>query len=88
METGSTVILVDKEGKILDAVTVIVMGDVNGDGLVNVKDAALISRMEAGKGNIQGDAKLAADIDSNGAVLLSDASHILSYIEGKDDILS
>ena len=88
METGSTVILIDKEGKILDAVTVIVMGDINGDGLVNVKDAALISRMEAGKVNIQGDAKLAADIDSNGVVLLSDASHILSYIEGKDDILS
>lgn len=88
METGSTVVLVDKEGKILDAVTVIVMGDINGDGVANVKDAALISRMNASKVNIQGDSKLAADIDSNGVILLSDASHILNYIEGKDEILS
>lgn len=88
METGSTINLVDKNGKILDSVTVIVMGDVNGDGLVNIKDASLISRAQVGKENIQGDAFLAADIDLDGDVLQPDASIILEYIEGKNTVLS
>lgn len=88
METGSTINLIDENGKILDSVTVILMGDVNGDGLVNIKDASIISRAQVGKGSILGDAYLAADIDSDGNVLQKDASIILSYIEGKKTIFS
>lgn len=88
METGSRIILIDKNGKVLDTVTVIVMGDVNGDGIVNVKDATMISRKQVNKENILGDAKLAADIDNSGEILQSDASIILEYIEGKKTVLS
>lgn len=88
METGSTINLVDENGKILDSVTVILMGDVNGDGLVNIKDASLIQRKESGKETIQGDSFLAADVDMDGDVSGKDASRILEYLEGKKTVLS
>lgn len=88
METGSTINLVDNNGKIIDSITVILMGDVNEDGIVNVKDASLISRSFVNKDNLVGNAYLAADVSLNGEVLQEDISIILSYIEGKDTILS
>lgn len=91
LETGSTICLVDNNGNILDVVTVIVMGDVNGDGVVNNKDAALIHRFVVGRepnAFTDENYRLAADVDGDNFITTKDSSLILTYLEGMNNILS
>ena len=56
------------------------MGDVNGDGLVNAADAALILRYDAGIIELEDYELEAADMDGDGQVTYLDAKTLLRYI--------
>ena len=82
METGSTISLVDNTGKILDVVTVVVLGDVNADGKVNNRDASMVLRYTVDKQNLNELELLAADSNGDGFANGRDVSVILRYIKG------
>ena len=48
--------------------TIVVSGDTNGNGIVELADMILANRLRLGKNNLQGEYLLAADFDKNGKV--------------------
>ncbi len=71
MGTGTTVTLI-YEGEVYDTYTIIIAGDVNGDGLVDAIDYLLLDLMEASEVMLSGAEKLAADLDGDSEVTSSD----------------
>lgn len=78
--TGGTMVAtatnVDYDGKVTVSYHVIVIGDVNGNGVIDAADAALIARFSTGVGTLEGDALLAADANRDGLVNAKDAKLI------------
>ncbi len=56
------------------------VGDVNGDGLISIKDATLIRKYQVGLAKLSQEAMLAGDINLDGEVNVRDASLISSYV--------
>jgi len=82
MATGYKVVLV-VEGETVDSYTVVVFGDVDGDGNVNVNDIAAI-RTHIASANLAG-ANLAAanaDRDDAGNVNVNDIAAVRMHIAG------
>ena len=71
--TGAVIRLMDGPA-IKDAVTVIVKGDVTGDALVDGKDTAAILGHITGKTPLSGAYLIAADMDADGKITVSDAA--------------
>ena len=66
--TGYTVNLVAADGTTAQSVTLVIKGDVNGDGLVGIGDLVL-----AAQGNtLEGAYAVAADMNEDGAVGIGD----------------
>ena len=59
--------------------TVVKMGDVSGDGLIDARDASRILKYSVGTYKIENEYKQASDISKDGAVDARDASRILKY---------
>lgn len=74
--TGMTVKLIDGETTV-DEVTVIVKGDLNGDGIVAAADARLALRAATGLENLSDAQNQAGNIDSAGGISAADARTIL-----------
>ncbi len=83
LETGATVCMVDNNGRILDALTVVVTGDVNSDGSVSNKDAAKLMRYMVNKEQLADIGLLAADTNADGHVSLQDVAVLQQYLIGK-----
>ena len=62
----------------------LILGDVDGDGLVSVFDATRIQRWLAGLDQIDDQHKLCADVDGDGDVTVFDATVIQRWIAGLD----
>lgn len=74
--TGATVNVKNTSGTVVDTYTVIIFGDVNGDGDVTATDAAVLEVATVG-GTIEGVANsFAADINGDGGVTPTDAATI------------
>lgn len=58
-------------------------GDVNGDGIVNSTDAAIVYRSVNGRYTLTDSQKLSADVNGDGAVNSTDAALIYRYTNGK-----
>ena len=58
------------------------LGDANGDGVVNVKDATEIQKAVAGLLTLNETEKLYADADQNGVVNIKDATAIQKWVAG------
>lgn len=58
-------------------------GDVNGDGIINSTDAAIVYRSVNGRYTLTDSQKLAADVNGDGAVNSTDAALIYRYTNGK-----
>lgn len=67
----STYILIENE---------VVLGDVNGDGIINIKDSALLRRYVAGW-NVEQNV-VAADVDGDGIINIKDSALIRRYVAG------
>ena len=56
------------------------LGDVNGDGEVNIIDATAIQRHIAGTAVLEGDSLRAADANGDGTVDIDDVTAIQKYV--------
>ena len=88
MATGDTVVLLDGDGRVLDTVTVVVAGDVNADGRVNNKDAAMLLRYTVNKEQLTALPMLAGDTNGDGHVSVRDVSVLQQYLLGMETPLS
>lgn len=81
-----TVISFSNGGKVVDEVTVVVTGDMTGDGLVNNKDAAMITRYLVEKETADFAQMVAIDVNGDGYINNRDASMVSRYLVGKETI--
>ncbi|MBR3975581.1 MAG: leucine-rich repeat protein [Clostridia bacterium] len=80
LATGMQMVLTDEKGNVLDTVTVVVPGDVNGDGEVKAADARSALRAAVKLDTLSDCEKAAADLDTTSSahsVNSADARHIL-----------
>lgn len=80
--TGTVISLMDGE-TVLDSVTVVMTGDINGDGVINVRDAAMTHRALLGKESASHLQTIAMDCNGDGSVDNKDAAMILQVLVGK-----
>ena len=78
VRTGDEVVLYNEDDTVKTKFTIIIMGDVSGDGKVNLNDVSLILKHIA-EWNVEINSA-AADVDGSGTVNISDASLILKKI--------
>lgn len=77
--TGCTVRLIDASGNTMDSLTVVIRGDVNGDGSIDGMDAVLIRAIAGGMlggDNVTAAQKAAGDVNFDGTVTSVDAEHL------------
>ncbi len=85
--TGCTVSLLLSGAKV-DTVTIIVLGDVTGDGIVDSTDYLRIKSNFLGKISLESYNFKAADVDSNGVVDSTDYVRIKSHFIGAIDLFA
>lgn len=81
--TGTTVKLV-VEGEELDSKVFVVTGDMNGDGIINNRDVAMMNRYLVDKINPADYQILAVDVNGDGSVNNRDAAMLARYLVGKE----
>lgn len=77
--TGCTVRLIDASGNTMDSLTVVIRGDVNGDGSIDGMDAVLVRAIAGGMlggDNVTAAQKAAGDVNFDGTVTSVDAEHL------------
>ena len=79
VKTGLTIKL-EINGIVHDEAIIIIRGDINEDGLVNVIDKSILSEHVLRLNNIEGYRTYAADIDSNDSINITDKSKLSEYI--------
>lgn len=83
--TGSVIKFMNGEN-VLDEVYVVVTGDMNGDGYVNNRDAAMITRYLVEKETADFCQMVAIDVNGDGFVNNRDASMVSRYLVGKEEL--
>ena len=84
--TGTVIKLMNGE-TLLDSETVIITGDMTGDGLLNNRDVAMVNRYLVGKVEPQECQILALDLNGDGYINNKDAAMAARYLVGKDAII-
>ena len=77
-------VVISKDGKVVDTFELIVKGDVNGDGIADAEDSSLIKAYRAKLTDLSGAFLTAADIDKDGEVTVVDV-RLLLYHRAKVD---
>lgn len=75
-----------ENGKLVAAKAIVLYGDVNGDGKINVLDAIIINRYTIKLSNISSTYLVAADVNKDGKVNVLDAIIINRYTIGLSEI--
>jgi hypothetical protein len=83
--TGTKVNLYEG-GILIDTVTVVVLGDVDGNGVINAEDSNLVKSSFLRKATLTDIQKEAADADGNGIVNTTDYLRIRAHVLGKQNI--
>jgi beta-N-acetylglucosaminidase len=84
--TGSVIRVVDQDDKTTYNYTVVMYGDVNGDGVITASDYILIKNYIMKKTTLSQVSLKGADSNKNGTVTASDYVVIKNYILGKTNI--
>lgn len=79
--TGCCIQLKDGSG-VKDELTVLILGDTNGDGNLASNDYLRVKRCFEGVLNLEGVYKLAADVNNSGEIDTADYMRIKLYFEG------
>ena len=85
VSTGMTVKL-EYGGRTIQSLTVVVTGDVNGDGSISITDALQIKSYLLQKGTLSEAGTIAADTNADGTVSITDFLQVKSKLLGKSDI--
>lgn len=85
VSTGMTVKL-QYAGKTIQTLTVVVTGDVNGDGGISITDALQIKSYLLQKGTLSAAGAIAADTNGDSTVSITDFLQIKGKLLGKNDI--
>lgn len=81
--TGTQVKLFNGSNAV-DAKTVVVTGDMTGDGIINNRDVAMMNKKLIDKADAQECQMLAIDVNGDGYVNNKDAAMVARYLVGKD----
>ena len=81
--TGAVTVTITTEKQ--EAPAVYLIGDVNCDGVINIKDVTAVQRHCAEYETLEGNGALAADADGDGSVTVNDATCIQLYIAEYSD---
>lgn len=85
--TGDKVRILDSNGAVFREFTVILYGDINGDGEISIKDAYLMRRHILGEASLTGVYRTAADVSrNNDGITIKDAYIIKRHILGESRI--
>ncbi len=85
--TGDKVRILNSSGAVFREFTVVLYGDVNGDGEISIKDAYLMRRHILGETRLSGIYQTAANVSkSNGGITIKDAYIIKRHILGESKI--
>lgn len=79
--TGATVTLKDSNGVEVETYTLIIFGDVDGNGTINSLDISAITLYTQNAGSLNDTAMFAADVDGNNAVNSLDISVVTLYTQ-------
>ena len=87
------VVKLELNGKVYDQLTLVLKGDVDGDGYVVAADVTLTKNYSSGKVELDAIEEVAADIDCDGYVVAADVTYIKNFSSGKinkltDDVLA
>ncbi len=74
------------QGNVVKEYTIIVTGDVNGDGNISITDIVTVNNSLLGKKPLTGVYVDAADVDNNGKVTITDIVKINNKLLGKSNI--
>ncbi|MDO4282579.1 MAG: Ig-like domain-containing protein [Clostridia bacterium] len=83
--TGSTVQIL-RNGNMIKEYTILIYGDVNGDGNISPSDYVKVKNTILGKENLENIFKVAGDVNRDGDISPSDYVKIKNKILGKEDI--
>ena len=81
--TGTQVKLFNGNNAV-DTKTVVVTGDMTGDGIINNRDVAMMNKKLIDKAGAQECQMLAIDVNGDGYVNNKDAAMVARYLVGKD----
>ena len=81
--TGSQIKLYNGD-EVTDTRTMIITGDMTGDGIINNRDVAMFNRYLVNKVTVEDFQALAVDVNGDGYINNRDAAMIARYLVGKD----
>ena len=84
LSTGDKVTI--KNGNVTSTFTVIIRGDTNGDGKINITDYAIVKRSIQGKTSLNSATKISSDVNKDGKVNITDYAIIKRSIQGQTTI--
>jgi hypothetical protein len=79
--TGYQLVLYDENGQIKDKIVIVILGDINGDGYITVKDTGVISSYIKGDVSLEGAYKLAANLYFDEFLTVRDSGVLSNYIK-------
>ena len=82
--TGSQIRLYNGD-TLADSKTIVVTGDMTGDGIINNRDVAMFNRYLVNKVTVEDYQALAVDVNGDGYINNRDAAMIARYLVGKDN---
>ena len=85
LATGMILRLVDGD-TVLNQLTISVLGDINGDGKVNVTDKTQLNAHIKGNSHFEGARLLACDVTGDGKINVTDKSQLNAQLKGDRDI--
>ena len=85
--TGTKVIATDTDGNIIHEYSIIIYGDVNGDGKISPSDYVKVKNSILGKEELYDIYISSADVNKNGEITPSDYVKIKNWILGKETII-
>lgn len=84
--TGATVTLKDASGAVVDTYTLIIFGDLNGDGNVDSTDSAVIMQKVAGTATLTEIQTFAGDLNADGNSDSTDSAAIMQKVAGTANV--
>lgn len=82
LKTGYQMIVSDKAGGQKKSYTIVVFGDLNGDGLINNSDLAMLNSYLQGTDNLTAAGKAAADVNHDGRINVDDTKTMQNHLSG------